>query len=217
MWLVVALLLRPSLIQYYGLAGASAEEVQVVVRRLVEARPRPQLILYTMSPRQLSTKNDGPSPNVLMLWRVSDWWRSRSIHGAKVDGLLPDAARNEFAERSHLFRLRTEIHTALFSPGQARRHGESDLDFRAQGSTRALADAGGTPAMEARPGEPRWTSLQFSSAQRRTLRLATPATLTGVNGRPTTALADETRLETPGTPSCSPASSAESPRNPASR
>jgi hypothetical protein len=100
----------------YALGGASAHEVHIVVRRLLEARPRPKLILYPMTPRQLSTKNDGASPNVRLQIRLSDLWRSRSVLGAKVDPFLPDALRNELSERSHLFRLRTEVQAAISEP-----------------------------------------------------------------------------------------------------
>jgi len=44
----------------------------------------------------------------------------------------------------------------------------------------------------------------------RTVRRATPATLTGVSGRPTMASAVETKLCIPGIESCSPSSSAKS-------
>jgi hypothetical protein len=39
----------------------------------------------------------------------------------------------------------------------------------------------------------------MTAAQRRTVRRVTPATLTGVSGRPTLASAGETKLRTPGT------------------
>jgi hypothetical protein len=57
--------------------------------------------------------------------------------------------------------------------------------------------------------------MEVATILRLVVRRATPATLTGVRGRPTTAPADEMRPCTPGIERRSPSSSAKAPMIPA--
>jgi hypothetical protein len=106
---------RPS-VGNFALGGAESEEIEAVVRRLLEASPRPRLLVWAISPREFEPRTERPVPQVGYLWRVSDWARSRASLGSPADALLPDALRNEAARASYLLRYRFAIRDLVEDP-----------------------------------------------------------------------------------------------------
>lgn len=104
---------RPSSVKNFALAGAEAEEVELVVRRIAEAKQHPKLIVWALSARELESRDERPSSHVRYLWRPQDWRRARRDVGGQADRYLPHAVRNEAARWSYIARYRFELREVL--------------------------------------------------------------------------------------------------------
>ena len=100
----------------FALDGAQAEEVELVLRRLLEAPTPPRLVVWAISPRELEARGLRPARAVGYLWRPSDWWRARRELGSDADGYLPEAIRNEIARHSLLVRYRFAMRDLAENP-----------------------------------------------------------------------------------------------------
>lgn len=108
---------RP-LVGNFALGGAEAEEVESAIRRLLEASPRPRLVVWAISPREFEPRARRPVLQVGYLWRVADWARARRTLGSAADALLPDALRNEAARHSLVIRYRFAIRDLMEDPSR---------------------------------------------------------------------------------------------------
>jgi hypothetical protein len=112
----------------FALGGAMSEEIEVAVRRLLEASPPPRLLVWPISPREFEERGARPVAQVGYLWRPSDWWSSRRRIGSRADALLPDAIRNEAARHSLFVRYRFALRDLVERPPK-RRFGETLRDI----------------------------------------------------------------------------------------
>jgi hypothetical protein len=108
----------PSRVKNFALAGAEAEEVELVVRRIAEAEQHPKLIVWALSARELESRDERPSSHVRYLWRPQDWRRARRDVGSSSDQYLPHAVRNEAARWSYIARYRFELRELLQEPAR---------------------------------------------------------------------------------------------------
>jgi hypothetical protein len=97
----------------FGLDSARAGETEVIVRRLLEATPKPRLVVWPIAPRDLTPEADPPGPVVRYLWRPSDWWRSRNKADHSPHRHLPATLRNEASRHSWLMRYRPIVRNLI--------------------------------------------------------------------------------------------------------
>jgi len=115
-------------VENFSLGRARAEDVALVVKRVGEAKPRPKLLIWSLSARELEPSDARPDSSVRYLWRPSDWLEARSELGAAADAYLPDALRNEAARVSYLVRYRFAFQDALEQRGsRAQRRDASNV------------------------------------------------------------------------------------------
>ena len=103
-------------VKNFGLAGAQAEEIELVLRRAEEATQHPKLMVWSISARDLVVNQEHPNYKVQYLWRPADWWTARRSVGHFADTYLPDALRNEAARDSLLVRDRFAFRSLLEEP-----------------------------------------------------------------------------------------------------
>ncbi len=96
----------------YSLTAGRAMDVAEVVDRLVRAEPPPKLVLYGVSPRQLTAKRY-PHTGRSNFWTLRDWWQIRRTDGAVVDRQLGGATRYSLGHALQLFRLEPEVRASL--------------------------------------------------------------------------------------------------------
>jgi hypothetical protein len=101
----------------YSLVGATAADVEIVVRRLLETKPPPRLIAYGVEIVALEKgPGEGLTKKAPYIWRFSDAIEARSRIGARADRYLARATRNSLSDRSFLLRLRPEVYESLQQP-----------------------------------------------------------------------------------------------------
>jgi hypothetical protein len=139
----------------FALGGAEAEEMEGAVRRLLEANPRPSLLVWALSPREFEPRSRRPARQTAYLWRIPDWARARKAIGSDADAFLPDAVRNEAARHSFVVRYRFAMRDLLEDPpkrvghairavftgkrGETTLHGGIDGKLRGKGKNSVLA------------------------------------------------------------------------------
>jgi len=107
----------PSSVKNFSLNAAQAEELELVVRQLVEAQPRPKLLVWAITARELEERERRPSSYVRYLARPTHWVSARREGRAGVDGYLPEAIRNEAARWSYVARSRFAVRHLLSGRG----------------------------------------------------------------------------------------------------
>jgi hypothetical protein len=103
-------------VKNFSLGGAQAEELELMVRRIGEATPRPKLLLWPLTAKELRHREEEPSKSWRYLARFSDWLDARRRLGSSVDSHLPDALRNEAARGSYIVRCRFALRDLLTQP-----------------------------------------------------------------------------------------------------
>jgi hypothetical protein len=105
----------------YALTAARAEDVREVANRLISASPPPGLVLYGVSPRQLTPKRHAYAGRSNM-WSLGDWWKTRWSEGREADRQLGRATRYSLGKLSYLLRFEPEIRASLQRKEEALKH-----------------------------------------------------------------------------------------------
>jgi hypothetical protein len=130
-------------VKNFSLGGAQAEELELMVRRIGEATPRPKLLLWPLTAKELRHREEEPSKSWRYLARFSDWLDARRRLGSSVDQHLPDAIRNEAARGSYVVRCRFALRDLLAQPEE----GEGvEPEDRWQALKNVFAPVAGTPS-----------------------------------------------------------------------
>lgn len=99
-------LARPLTVGNYASPAASADEVEAIVRILVGQERKPALVLYGISPLQLSTKAAAVQ-HAGRLWLLEDWERERpKLSEAAAERMRSMALHNEVGRWSRLYAYR---------------------------------------------------------------------------------------------------------------
>jgi hypothetical protein len=102
----------------YAVAGGRAAEVRVIARRLLGARPRPELVLYGVGPRQLLERED-PGMALGRIWGLADWVRARLELGrGPTAPWLGASLRNSAGRHAYAVRFQPQVHAALTEPSE---------------------------------------------------------------------------------------------------
>jgi hypothetical protein len=108
---------EPRRVANYALVGAIGSDAEIIVRRLLSAKTKPELIVYGLTVMELERgQGQGITKKSPFLWRISDALEARRRVGSPADEILPRAIRNSLSDQSVLFRLRPEIQEALTQP-----------------------------------------------------------------------------------------------------
>jgi hypothetical protein len=100
----------------FSLNAAQAEELELLVRRLGESSPRPKLLVWAITARELEERDHFPSRYSHYLVRPSDWLEKRRQLGSSIDAYLPAALRNEAARWSFIARYRFSLRDQVTDP-----------------------------------------------------------------------------------------------------
>jgi hypothetical protein len=103
-------------VRNYALSGARADATNETIRHLLRASPRPELIVYGVSPMQLETMPTDPASHVSFTWELGDAWDALWRGAPDVAEYLPNATKNQLSDASLLFRLRQTMRVALTEP-----------------------------------------------------------------------------------------------------
>lgn len=118
----------------YSLVGATGGDVEIVVKRLLEAEPPPRVIAYGVEIVAFEKGfRDGLTKKAPYIWRLSDALDARSRVGPQADRFLARAIRNSISDLSFLFRLRPEFYEALQQPTYSKLEKKLDRIFSYKG------------------------------------------------------------------------------------
>jgi hypothetical protein len=129
-------------VKNFSLGGAQAEELELMVRRIGEATPRPKLLLWPLTAKELRHREEEPSKSWRYLARFSDWLDARRRLGSRVDQHLPDALRNEAARVSYIVRGRFALRDLLTDPEEE----DAEPEDRWQALKNVFVPVVGTPS-----------------------------------------------------------------------
>lgn len=99
----------------YACSGIVADEVNAIIKCLLQSQKKPKIVLYGLSPRQL-WGYQSRLEHASLFWNTSDWWINKNQTGGLMWKHLPRVMKNTIRQYCWTFRFRGTLAQRIMTP-----------------------------------------------------------------------------------------------------